>query len=428
MSGECQHFRVAVGPAASRTHAAAALRPTLVVAGFGTALNLVFSRLPSISTNPRESGVVPEAAIFAVFALCSFAAGPIASLAGHRLTGVLGLAMAGVGSLLLTRTAGSRFLTLVPTAALILILGAALVHVSANLALTRADIPRNRRMRLDLAQGFFSAGAAAGPWMCGFLHINEGPGAELGISKVPYFAATAVFAAGAIVALSLHFRSNTANESGRGGNSLAFFSKFRVSTLQSAAIFCGIGAEMAMACLLVGFCMQPETGGMSLPVAAGYLPLYWAGIALGRLAGTAFLGILPAGRMVGSVAVSACLLVTASIGSSRSLAISSFMLAGTVISMLFPGLFSLALSGLSRVPGDGPGLLFPAMAGGGIVPIAEWALADRIGLHAALVIPAMCCLYLMFYGLVGPEEGIARPKPSERREAVCSIDSQRRMS
>jgi FHS family L-fucose permease-like MFS transporter len=39
--------------------------------------------------------------------------------------------------------------------------------------------------------------------------------------------------------------------------------------------------------------------------------------------------------------------------------------------------------------------------GGAIIPIAEGALADRIGLQIAFLLPAVCYLYIVFYGFVG---------------------------
>jgi FHS family L-fucose permease-like MFS transporter len=54
--------------------------------------------------------------------------------------------------------------------------------------------------------------------------------------------------------------------------------------------------------------------------------------------------------------------------------------------------------------GKGSGILIAAIVGGAIIPLAEGFLADRIGLHFALLLPAVCYLYIMFYGF-------ARSKP-----------------
>jgi FHS family L-fucose permease-like MFS transporter len=42
-----------------------------------------------------------------------------------------------------------------------------------------------------------------------------------------------------------------------------------------------------------------------------------------------------------------------------------------------------------------------AIVGGAIIPIAQGALADRIGIHLAFTLPAICYLYIVYYGLRG---------------------------
>jgi MFS transporter, FHS family, L-fucose permease len=45
--------------------------------------------------------------------------------------------------------------------------------------------------------------------------------------------------------------------------------------------------------------------------------------------------------------------------------------------------------------------LIAAIVGGAIIPLAQGALADHIGLHIAFVLPVVCYLYIVFYGFVG---------------------------
>jgi FHS family L-fucose permease-like MFS transporter len=46
-------------------------------------------------------------------------------------------------------------------------------------------------------------------------------------------------------------------------------------------------------------------------------------------------------------------------------------------------------------------LLVMAIVGGAIVPLLQGALADRIGIQQAFVLPLLCYAYLVFYGLKG---------------------------
>jgi FHS family L-fucose permease-like MFS transporter len=42
--------------------------------------------------------------------------------------------------------------------------------------------------------------------------------------------------------------------------------------------------------------------------------------------------------------------------------------------------------------------------GGAIVPVVQGAVADRIGVHLAFLVPAVCYAYIAWYGLVGSRE------------------------
>jgi FHS family L-fucose permease-like MFS transporter len=66
---------------------------------------------------------------------------------------------------------------------------------------------------------------------------------------------------------------------------------------------------------------------------------------------------------------------------------------------MFPTIFSMALHGLGRYTGQGSGVLCMAIVGGAIVPLAQGALADSIGLQASFFLPAACYAFILFFGL-----------------------------
>jgi FHS family L-fucose permease-like MFS transporter len=42
-----------------------------------------------------------------------------------------------------------------------------------------------------------------------------------------------------------------------------------------------------------------------------------------------------------------------------------------------------------------------AIVGGAVIPLLQGVLADSIGVQAAFVLPFVCYLYVVFYGLKG---------------------------
>ena len=53
-----------------------------------------------------------------------------------------------------------------------------------------------------------------------------------------------------------------------------------------------------------------------------------------------------------------------------------------------------------------------AIVGGAIVPVIQGAIADRIGIHHAFLLPVICYLYILFYALRGST-------PNSERYAHC---------
>jgi MFS transporter, FHS family, L-fucose permease len=104
-------------------------------------------------------------------------------------------------------------------------------------------------------------------------------------------------------------------------------------------------------------------------------------------------------------AIAACLLVCISMSTTGSVAMWSIILVGFFNSVMFPSIFTLGIAKLGPLTGDGSGIMIMAIVGGAILPVLQGALADRIGIHHAFIIPAVCYLYILHYALRG-----SRPK------------------
>jgi len=109
------------------------------------------------------------------------------------------------------------------------------------------------------------------------------------------------------------------------------------------------------------------------------------------------------GKLLGLCAFSAILLVTTSMLTTGHVAVWSIILVGLFNSIMFPSIFTLGIANLGPLTGDGSGLLIMAIVGGAIIPLLFGALADMpaIGLHHAFILPAICYLYIAYYGLSG---------------------------
>ena len=56
---------------------------------------------------------------------------------------------------------------------------------------------------------------------------------------------------------------------------------------------------------------------------------------------------------------------------------------------------------LGPLTSTGSGLINMAIVGGAIVPLIQGAIADRVGIHHAFILPVICYLYILFYAVRG---------------------------
>ena len=98
----------------------------------------------------------------------------------------------------------------------------------------------------------------------------------------------------------------------------------------------------------------------------------------------------------------ACTLVSISILSFGHLAVWSILAVGLFNSIMFPTIFTLGIAELGPLTGSGSGILVAAIVGG-----ADYSLPGRAGwpIRSAstmrFIMPAVCYIYLAYYGFRG---------------------------
>jgi FHS family L-fucose permease-like MFS transporter len=86
---------------------------------------------------------------------------------------------------------------------------------------------------------------------------------------------------------------------------------------------------------------------------------------------------------------------------SGHIAMWSIILVGLFNSVMFPSIFTLGIAELGPLTGDGSGILVMAIVGGALLPLLQGVMADRIGIHHAFILPAVCYLYILYYAVRG---------------------------
>ncbi|HEY6127977.1 MAG TPA: sugar MFS transporter [Candidatus Acidoferrum sp.] len=110
---------------------------------------------------------------------------------------------------------------------------------------------------------------------------------------------------------------------------------------------------------------------------------------------------IPTGSLLGICGTCAVALVVTSMLTTGGLAMWSIILVGFFNSIMFPSIFTLGVAKLGPLTGDGSGLMIMAIVGGAIIPVVQGAIADRVGVHHAFILPVLCYGFILYYGFRG---------------------------
>ncbi len=379
--------------------------------GLITVLNdVLIPHLKAIFSLNYFQSMLIQFCFFSAYFVFSAPFGKLVERVGYKLTIVTGLCIAGVGALLFIPAALVASFPLFLGALIVVAAGITALQVSANPYVSVLGDPATASSRLNLAQALNSLGTTIAPYIGGILILSAAsevvkltPVQEAHSVIVPYVGlALVLFALAAGVFFSpLPQMSETSNAPVNGMESTVSIWTKQHAVLGALAIFLYVGAEVSIGSFLVNYFGQKDIANMDAQTAAKYVSLYWGGAMVGRFIGAAVLRSVKAGVALGAVALTACALVLLSTLTFGYFAMGVIIAVGLFNSIMFPNIFTLGIAGLGPLTGKGSGLLIAAIVGGAFVPLAQGALADKIGIHHALVIPALCYVYVAYYGFVG---------------------------
>ncbi len=392
--------------------------------GFLTALNdILIPHLKSIFDLTYARVMLIQSAFFGAYFVFAIPSGMVIEKIGYKKTMVVGLLIMAVGAVLFVPAANVPSFGLFLAALIVLAAGVTALQVAANPYVTVLGPSRTASSRLNLTQAFNSLGTTIAPYVGGILILAGAPLAssqleklsgpalvayrqhEASTVKIPYIGiALALTALALAIAMFNLPKIETTREfrpMGDTDTAARDLWKQRQLVLGALGIFLYVGAEVSIGSFLINYFTQPEIGNMSVKTAAGLVSLYWLGAMIGRFIGAAGLQKLSTRAVLGTVAVVACVLVVTSMLSTGWVAMGSIILVGLFNSVMFPSIFALGVDGLGPLTAKGSGLLVQAIVGGAIIPLAEGALADRIGIHHAFILPALCYIYIAYYGYRG---------------------------
>jgi FHS family L-fucose permease-like MFS transporter len=382
-----------------------------------------------------------QTAFFSAYFVFSVPSAKIIDWIGYKKAMIVGLVTMVVSCLAFYPAAKIPSFPFFLAALIVLATGITILQVAANPYVAVLGPPRTASSRLNLTQAFNSLGTAVFPWIGAHLILGTTATAMVqSTSKeadavvklyVYFFAAALVLLAIGIGMFKLPKIESAEHRIGeKVGDSVW---KHPNLIFGAIGIFIYVGAEVAIGSSIANYLALDNIGHFvsasavpdaaaryhaALATAARYISVYWLGAMVGRFIGSALLQKIRPGKLLALFAVVAALLVTVSVFSNGHVAMWSILSVGLFNSIMFPCIFTMGIEELGPLTGDGSGILNMAIVGGAVIPWMVGKVGDLInshyypamiqgetswgqGIHYALIIAAVCYLYILFFAVSG---------------------------
>lgn len=376
--------------------------------GFITCLNdILIPHLKAVFDLSYGQAMLIQFCFFGAYFLVSIPASKIVAKYGYQKGIVTGLLVAAIGCAMFYPAASLHSYSVFLAALFTLASGITILQVSANPYVSALGNVTTASSRLTMTQGFNALGTTVAPFFGAYLILDQAVNAmsaneSAHAVQLPYLLlATSLLVLAAIFSwLKLPKVEQLATEDLlENGKGSAW--QYRHLTLGAIAIFLYVGAEVAIGSFLINFLSQENIAGIAESEAAKYVAYYWGGAMVGRFIGALIMQKIAAGKVLAFNAVCAVFLLIVVLCSDGNIAMVAILLIGLCNSIMFPTIFSLALTGLKQHTSQGSGILCLAIVGGAIVPLLQGVFADIVGVHTAFILPMFCYLYIVYYGVTG---------------------------
>ena len=282
---------------------------------------------------------------------------------------------------------------------------------------------------IQIGGSFNSVMATITPMFVGILIAGSIEKATISQIFPVMYTAMAVFALAFLVLLFVPIpEPNAATTTEPIGKLMSGALKFRHFILGAIAMFVYVGIEVGVPGTLNLFLTDPvEKGGAGIAstISGFVVGTYWFLMLIGRLAGASLGAKVSSKAMLTFTSALGLLLVFLAIFSPTDSFVNlpvlqqsatgglSFGLAevpinamylvlvGLCTSIMWGGIFNLAVEGLGKYLAAASGLFMVLVCGGGILPVIQGVVADMAGFMASYWVIIAALAYLLFYGLIG---------------------------
>jgi FHS family L-fucose permease-like MFS transporter len=341
---------------------------------------------------------------FLTYGVMSIPAGKIVERIGYKNGMVMGFSIAAFGALLFFPASILHQYVLFLAALFIIAIGVVLLQVAANPYVTILGPAKTASSRLTLIQGVGSIGTTAAPLLGSYFILSHLKDSHTSSEAVgyPYVGIAAVLILIAFIVSRLNLPNIKAGDRGievPDNDKVKSAFSFRNLNFGIWAIFVYVGAEVSIGTFLTNYIA--DTLKIDVHQANNFVAFYWGGMLIGRFVGALILQSVKPPAVLAVNAVMSVLLIAISINTSGYIAVWTMIAVGLCNSIMFATIFSLSVHGLKNYTARASGLLSTSIVGGALISFLMGLIKDNYTWSVAFLIPALCYLYIIFYGING---------------------------
>ena len=388
--------------------------------GMATNLNdiLITHFKKAFALNDLQSGFV-QAAFYSGYFCFSIPAAMLMQRLGYKGAVICGLLLYGAGALLFYPAAEAQQYGFFLFALFIIASGLAFLETSANPLIVVMGKPHTAARRLNLAQSFNPLGAITGVLIgrefifSGVEHSSAEQAsmsaaelilyrqAEIEAVQAPYLAIALVVLLCAGIVLFTRFPTiaTTTKDTASSNLSLRQFKALFAHKIFVAGVvtqFFYVGAQVGVWSFMIryGQTAQPNSGEKTLAV---YLVWSLFAFMVGRFIATASMRLIPPAKLMWIFAIINIGLTLVAILSPNAWGFYALVSTSFFMSLMFPTIFALSLSGLGSLTKLASSFLVMAIIGGAVLTALMGFISDLSSINTAMLVPLMSYVVVAWF-------------------------------
>lgn len=399
------------------------------VTNLAAPIGVIWKSSFSHTSNANTIGMFGNAMTFLAYLFMGIPSGRMLGKFGYKKTAQMGVATGFVGMALQLLSgivpAGMTGFAVYLVGAFVCGFAVCMLNTVVNPMTNLLGGGGNRGNQLNLIGGTLNSLAGTlTPMLVGALIGSVSAQTRIMDVSVVLYIAMAVFAAAFVI---LHFLpiGNLKEDTAASGDGMAPL-RFRNFKYGAIAIFLYVGVEVGIPGTLFFYLSDttPSGGGCGLALAAavaGFVAAtYWFLMLVGRFIAGIIASKVSSRWMLRITTIIAMLLIGIAmltgnrcsveipVFTGRSVAVFSLpiaavllMLCGLCTSVMWSCIYNLSVDGLGKYTALGSGIFMMMVVGGGLMPLVQNFIADRVSYMTSYIVPLLSVAYICYYSVWG---------------------------